>query len=411
MAMPFSLDQFYQHNRRTLTWLALAGMLWLLRDFFALVFLSFVLAFVALPVARFIQRLMRVPYRLSLAGVYLLFLAALASFAAVVTPNVIREANRLMERLGDIEQTLVALKSDFLAQYPSLERPFVGYLRSALDDQSLARVDERLDRAAQQMGLQEDGPETNEHSVNHGNPPDDATRRYRVLEENLLLEHVLAKQRARIREQVPRLINLLYRTTVTTLLALLLSFLVLVDLERLRKHVRSLQSSRLHDLYEDAAQPVLRFTYVVGRAIQAQAAIAVVNTSLTAVGLSLLQIPLLTMLSLVVFVCSFIPVLGVFISTTPILLVALNAGGVDKALGVVALVVLVHAVESYVLNPWIYGRHLNLNPVLVLIVLLVGYHLFGIWGMVLGVPVALYLLHDVFGVPLWGEEGLPAPEE
>jgi predicted PurR-regulated permease PerM len=114
------------------------------------------------------------------------------------------------------------------------------------------------------------------------------------------------------------------------------------------------------------------------------------------------------MLSLVVFVCSFIPVLGVFISTTPIVLVALNAGGADKALAVVGLVIAVHAVEAYVLNPWIYGRHLNLNPVLVLIVLLVGYHLFGVWGMVLGVPVALYLLHDVFGVPLWREEGSEA---
>jgi predicted PurR-regulated permease PerM len=402
--MPFSLDQFYQLNRRTLTWLALVGLIWLLRDFFALVFLTFVLAFVALPAARIGQRLLRVPYWASLAGVYLVFLLALASFVAIVTPNVIREANRMMDRLGDIEATLVSLKSDFLAKYPSLQRPFVGYLRSALDDQSLARVDEQLDQAARRMGLDEAGPHAGEQNANHEGPSDDTTRRYRVLEENLLLEHVFAKERARVREQVPRLINLLYRTTVTTLLALLFSFLVLVDLERLRKYMRSLQTSRLHDLYEDAAQPVLRFTYVVGRAIQAQAVIAVVNTSLTAVGMSFLQVPLLTMLSLIVFVCSFIPVLGVFISTTPILLVALNAGGVDKALGVIALVVLVHAIESYVLNPWIYGRHLKLNPVLVLMVLLVGYHLFGIWGMVLGVPVALYLLHDVLGVPLWGEE-------
>ncbi len=66
---------------------------------------------------------------------------------------------------------------------------------------------------------------------------------------------------------------------------------------------------------------------LLGRAIEAQAAIAVINTVLTLVGLLLLGIPLVAMLSVIVFVCSFVPVLGVFISTTPIVLVALNAGG------------------------------------------------------------------------------------
>ncbi|MEZ5584575.1 MAG: hypothetical protein R3F37_19045 [Candidatus Competibacteraceae bacterium] len=33
-----------------------------------------------------------------------------------------------------------------------------------------------------------------------------------------------------------------------------------------------------------------------------------------------------------------------------------------------------------------------------IIILFVGYHSFGIWGMVLGLPVTLYVLHDVFGV-------------
>ena len=51
------------------------------------------------------------------------------------------------------------------------------------------------------------------------------------------------------------------------------------------------------------------------------------NTVLTLIGLLLLDIPLVAMLSVIVFVCSFIPVLGVFISTMPIVLVALNAGG------------------------------------------------------------------------------------
>ena len=60
---------------------------------------------------------------------------------------------------------------------------------------------------------------------------------------------------------------------------------------------------------------------------------------------------------------------------------------------------MIRVIEAYVLNPIIYGRHMRLNPVLALIILYVGYHAFGLWGMLLGVPVARYFIHDVIGVP------------
>jgi predicted PurR-regulated permease PerM len=50
---------------------------------------------------------------------------------------------------------------------------------------------------------------------------------------------------------------------------------------------------------------------------------------------------------------------------------------------------------------------MKLNPVLALIILYVGYHAFGLWGMLLGVPVARYFIHDVLGVP-FRERGRPA---
>jgi predicted PurR-regulated permease PerM len=54
----------------------------------------------------------------------------------------------------------------------------------------------------------------------------------------------------------------------------------------------------------------------------------------------------------------------------------------------------------------IYGKHLKLNPVLTLIILYVGYHAFGFWGLLLGVPLARYFIHDVLGVP-YRDRGTP----
>ena len=62
-----------------------------------------------------------------------------------------------------------------------------------------------------------------------------------------------------------------------------------------------------------------------------QARIALVNTALTAAGMWALAIPGIGLLSLFVFICSFIPIAGVFISTAPVAFVALTEYGFLKA--------------------------------------------------------------------------------
>ncbi len=55
-----------------------------------------------------------------------------------------------------------------------------------------------------------------------------------------------------------------------------------------------------------------------------------VNTTLTAAGMWALAIPGLGLLSLFVFICSFIPIAGCFISTIPVAFVALTEYGFLK---------------------------------------------------------------------------------
>ena len=61
-----------------------------------------------------------------------------------------------------------------------------------------------------------------------------------------------------------------------------------------------------------------------------QARIAMVNTALTAAGMWALKIPGMGLLSLFVFICSFIPIAGCFISTIPVAFVALTEYGFLK---------------------------------------------------------------------------------
>jgi len=396
--MQFNLEAFYEHNRRLLTWVIFFGLLWLMRGFFGLIFLTFVLAFVATPLAALGQRYLRLPRRASFVVVYLFFLGALTAFTSLAVPRVVREANTLIKNIDQIEANVMDVKSKLEVNYPTLGRAITAYLRGLVEDEQQGAEAPKKDlETPAALPAPSGSTESTESTESTG-------QQRELSEDEILLRKFIAQKGALVRKDAPSVLSAVGKSTLTMLLALLFSFLISMDIARLAREIESLRLSRLHDFYEQTAQPVVRFAWVVGKSIQAQAMIACVNTLLTLIGLVILGVPNLTVLSFIVFLCSFIPVLGVFISTVPTVLVALNGGGISTALAVVGLVILIHIIEAYLLNPLIYGHHLKLNPVLVLIILYVGHHAFGIWGMLLGVPVTYYFIHDVFGVPLWEEK-------
>ncbi|MBX3465101.1 MAG: AI-2E family transporter, partial [Planctomycetes bacterium] len=183
------------------------------------------------------------------------------------------------------------------------------------------------------------------------------------------------------------------------LLSLLFSFLIVLDLPKISRGIRGLAHTRVGFIYEEVADNIAGFGRVLGRALEAQLFIAVCNTILTAIGIWMLDVPNLLVLSVIVFFCSFIPVVGTFLSSTPICLLALQSGGVGTMVLAIGLICLIHALETYVLNPQIYGHHMHMNPVLVLIVLTIGGKLFGVWGLVLGIPIVNYVFRHAIRRP------------
>lgn len=183
------------------------------------------------------------------------------------------------------------------------------------------------------------------------------------------------------------------------LLSLLFSFLIVYDLPNLKAGVMSLANTRLRYVYEEVADSLLAFGRTLGRAFEAQILIAIANTVLTAIGIWFINIRSeLAFISLIVFFCSFVPIAGVFISSVPICLLALQQGGVPKVVIAIVLITLIHMLEAYVLNPRIFGHHLRLNTVVVLILVTISGKIFGLWGLVLCLPIATYIFKDAIQV-------------
>src|SRR5690606_4096435 len=176
------------------------------------------------------------------------------------------------------------------------------------------------------------------------------------------------------------------------------SFLIVLDFPALARGARHLHDTRLQFVYDEISDSVFHFGRVLGQALEAQLMIALLNTLLTAAGLNFMGLPNVVFLSMIVFVCSFIPVAGVFISSVPICLTALTVGDISLMMWSIVFITVIHMIEAYILNPRIYGAHLRMNPVLVLAILVMSHHLFGVWGLILGVPVVNYFVKYVIEI-------------
>lgn len=183
---------------------------------------------------------------------------------------------------------------------------------------------------------------------------------------------------------------------LTVATALLLSLFICVDFPALRRGVRRLRNTWLRDVYDEVAPALTRLAHLIGRSFQAQAVVSACNALLMLIGLELLGVDHALVLSILTFVLCLIPVVGVFLSSVPVVLFALLQadGGVVLAVEAVGLILVVHIIETFVLNPRIVGKFMELHPVLVIGLLPVAQYFFGIWGVILSTPVAVYVLYE-----------------
>ena len=126
---------------------------------------------------------------------------------------------------------------------------------------------------------------------------------------------------------------------------------------------------------------------VFGGYLRGTAIVAFVDAVLIGTGLAILQVPLALPLAVIVFIGSFIPIVGSTIAGILAALVALVANGPAVALAVVVLVIVVQQLEGDFLQPVVMAQSLKLHPLVVLLALAVGTILAGIAGALLAVPI------------------------
>jgi predicted PurR-regulated permease PerM len=184
---------------------------------------------------------------------------------------------------------------------------------------------------------------------------------------------------------------------VTLFLSMILSFFFTIEKRSMDNFSRLFLQSDFAWFFQDLYFFGKKFVTTFGVVIEAQFFIALVNTVLTTIVMAVMHLPQLAVLALMVFILSLIPVAGVIISFVPLSLVGYSVGGFRDVIYLIITIIVVHALEAYVLNPKFMSSRTNLPIFYTFIVLLVGEHFLGIWGLICGVPIFTFFL-DILGV-------------
>ncbi|MGJ9373634.1 AI-2E family transporter [Nesterenkonia sp. CF4.4] len=129
----------------------------------------------------------------------------------------------------------------------------------------------------------------------------------------------------------------------------------------------------------------------LGSYMRVQVFVAGVDAVGIGVGAALLGVPLALPVAVLVFLGSFIPIVGAVVTGAVAVILALVANGLGNALLMVGVVLLVQQIESNILQPIVMGKAVRLHPLAVILAVTAGTTLLGIVGALFAVPVLAFV--------------------
>ena len=195
---------------------------------------------------------------------------------------------------------------------------------------------------------------------------------------------------AKLVMEVPSYIKKLTATVTDSFVAIITSIYLLVDIERIKVSVKRLirsvfkekQADTIYLFVDDADR-------IFGQYIRARVLTSVLVFILTFIGFTAYGVPYATLFALVAGITNVIPFYGPIIGFLIIVPLTLLISP-DKAIFAGVFTIVMQQLEGYIIDPMIMGDSVDMRPFWVLMAVTVG-GVFGLAGMVLGVPVAAFI--------------------
>lgn len=194
---------------------------------------------------------------------------------------------------------------------------------------------------------------------------------------------------------------------IELLIALILSYVFIVDRKKIKLYLEEIKKWNFAFLYNEYEIYFTKISNWFGIIFKAQSLISIINTILTVIWLYFIALfhwystfPYMLTLAIITFIFWMIPVLWMFLSSIPIMMIGFSfwmqfGSGVTVVIECLFLVIIIHMIEAYYLNPRIVSSYAELPISLTFLILVVSEQFFWLAWLLVWVPI-FYILVDIF---------------
>lgn len=179
----------------------------------------------------------------------------------------------------------------------------------------------------------------------------------------------------------------IFSALINLILALVFSLYVLAQKERLGKNAKKLMYASMKQKTADRALELLSLTgNTFSRFVSGQVTEAFILATLCFIGMSILRMPYALVVSFVIGFTSLVPIFGAWVGAIVGAFLIVFVSPI-KALGFVVFLLILQQIEGNVIYPKVVGKSVGLPGIWVLAAVTIGGGIFGVTGMLFGVPI------------------------
>jgi predicted PurR-regulated permease PerM len=192
-------------------------------------------------------------------------------------------------------------------------------------------------------------------------------------------------------DSLPKAINIISSTfsaVITIITLLVMTFYLLLSRDVLHKKIAWIFGSKQQD--RKAKAFIDKVETQIGRWVRGEMALMLIIGVSTYIGLRLLGIPYAIPLAIIAGLLEILPNIGPIISAIPAIIIAFFAfSSWYMAVAVTALYTIIQQIENNLIVPQIMKSAVGVDPIITIILLLVGFRLGGVAGAALAIPLFL----------------------
>lgn len=210
--------------------------------------------------------------------------------------------------------------------------------------------------------------------------------------ENLNWTSILEKTASTLAKLPPNLFNFAIGLTSAVfnfVMSLIFAVYLLFGKDKIMTHIRKIIYAYLPLKTADNIRSVANITNkIFTRFTVGQITETVILGTMYLIGATFMHLPYPSLIAVLMAIGGIIPVIGPIVTTVPSILIILMASGFNQAIAFVIMAVIFQQIESNIIYPKVIGESVGLPGIWVLLSVLVGSAVGGLFGMLVAVPAA-----------------------